>query len=109
MNNFPPAAPTLVNEVFPTTTAVRVDLNPGASGTSTLCISAIDFNDAAHVCYLRFGATVATTADVTDFQLTGNNIYRFAIGPGTKWMSMKLDTSQTDPFSITYFIEGQNG
>lgn len=107
VSNLSPA-PTFAHELFPTTTAIRIDLNPGASGISTICISATDYNNAGHICYLTFGPTVNTTAITSDVQLTGNNVYRFSFARPTKWLSLKLDSGQTNPFGITYYIEGKN-
>ena len=97
-----------MHSLFPTTTAVRIDLNPSASGLSTVVVSTIDVNDAGHICYLRFGSTVNTTATTSDFQMPGNAMYRFNIGPATRWMSLKLDSAQTNPFEVDYYLEGKN-
>jgi len=99
-------APTFVHDVFPSTSPILVNLNPGASGVGTVCVSAVDRVDGGYVCRIKFGDS-SVSASTGDFAMKGHDTYRFAIGPGSKYMSLALSTSSAT-FEVSWYIEGKS-
>ena len=56
---------------------------------------------------MRFGDS-SVEAGAGDFEMIGNDIRRFAIGPSTKYMSLALNTASAT-FEVSWYIEGKNG
>jgi hypothetical protein len=103
-----PIAPTFPYLISPTNVATTVDLNPGASGIGVVCMTALDSTDLGYVCFLKFSATGDAVAAYGDFELVGNGMCRFSIGPASRYVSIVLDRARTSPFFISYYIEGRN-
>ena len=100
-------APTFVHDVFPTNAPLLVNLNSGASGVGTVCVSAVDRVAGGYTCFVRFGRDSTTQVSSGDFEMKGNDICRFSFGPSSRYMSLML-SAPSATFEVSYYIEGRN-
>jgi len=107
MTSSPLLPPLVTTVVFPVDTSPTLHaLMPNEADIGRLVLVTICLDPVPLVCYVRFGSNTDTTVSDEDMQLWPNNLYRFEIGPASRYMALMPSAVPTAGLAISWYREG---